>query len=338
MVILTNGLTDIADEGFLKVANSLVTRLKNSRRDIEIISYERRSEITDTFIETNKFMSNKCVRDVCKRDEQVLYIPFPTKKWVMALRVYLLSKFAKKLRVVLVLKTPIGIIGKLLLKQSRAGIIVFSKNAADFYADIVGDERVTYMKTGVDTQKYTPVSDEQTAKLKVKYGFDPDKKIVLHVGHLNEGRNIRHLMKISEEYQVLLVTSTLTKSEADPILKKDLLSRPNIRIIDDYVPKIEELYQMSDVYFFPVIESGRCIDVPLSCMEAAACGKPIVTTRFGEMKEFSRVKGVEYLDDFDSETINKKLADALHFDEVMTRTAVLDYDWQKTIAAFDSYF
>ena len=137
---------------------------------------------------------------------------------------------------------------------------------------------------------------------------------------------------------MLLVTSTLTKSEADPILKKDLLSRPNIKIIDDYVDKMEELYQLSDVYFFPVVESGHCIDVPLSCMEAAACGKPIVTTRFGEMKEFCRVKGVKYFDDFDTETINARVADALCCGEVMTRTAALEYDWQKTIDAFDSYF
>lgn len=190
-MILTNGLTDIADEGFLKVANSLVARLKKSRQDIEIVSYERQSELTDTFIEANKFMSNKAVREVCKKHEQVLYIPFPTKKWVMALRVYLLSKFAKKLRVVLVLKSPIGILGKHLLKQSGAGIIVFSRDAADFYSDIVGTERVTYMKTGVDTQKYTPVSAEEASQLKIKYGFDPNKKVVLHVGHLNEGRNIR---------------------------------------------------------------------------------------------------------------------------------------------------
>ncbi len=334
MLILTNGLTDIVDEGFLKVASSLVKRLKKAKPDIEIVSYERKSEITDRFITVNKFMTNKSVRELCKKHGDVLYIPFPTKKWVMALRVYLLSRFAKKLNVMLVLKTPIGKIGKLFLKKSGAGVIVFSRDAADFYSGIVGEQRVTYLKTGVDTEKFSPVSPEDSAKIKARYGLDADKKLVLHVGHLNEGRNIRTLTEISEEYQVLLITSTLTKNEADRHLKNDLLARANIKIIDDFIPRIEDIYRMSDVYFFPVVESGHCIDVPLSCLEAAACGKPIVTTRFGEMTEFEQVKGVIYIDAFDGETINKKIGEALYFNNVETREAVTGYDWQKAVDSF----
>ncbi len=337
MIILTNGLAKIADEGFLKVAVNIISRLKESRSDIKIVSYERKSDITDEFIEPNKFMSDKSVKNACKGHDRVLYVPFPTKKWVMALRTYIISKFTKKLSVMLVLKTPISALGKKLLKKSGADIIVFSRDAADFYSDIVGKERVTYMKTGVDTEKFIPVSKERSRELKIKYGFDPDKKIVLHVGHMNEGRNIRLLTGLDEKYEALLVTSTLTRSEADPELKKALLSRGNTRIMDDYVAQIEEIYQLADVYLFPVTESGRCIDVPLSCMEAAACGKPIITTKFGEMKELCDVKGIVYLDAFDSDTLNKRVEDALSLDTVETRTAATNYDWQKTVGAFEDY-
>lgn len=331
MMILTNGLTDVVDEGFLKVANSLVKRLKMARNDIEVVSYERRSEITDTFITPNKFMSNKCVREVCRKHGEVLYVPFPTKKWVMALRVYLLSLFSKKLSVILVLKTPVGFFGKFLLKRSGARVVVFSQDAADFYADIVGVERVIYLKTGVDTRKFTPVSNEYAAELKKKYGFSSDKKVVLHVGHLNEGRNIRQLMKISDEYQVLLVTSTQTRNEADQNLRQELLARSNIRIIDEYVPEVEELYQLADVYFFPVVEHGRCIDVPLSCLEAAACGKPVVTTSFGEMRNLSEFAGFYIIDNFEPEYINQLIDKALNSVNNNPRDAVLPYDWNKSI-------
>ena len=331
MMILTNGLTDVVDEGFLKVANSLIKRMKKSRQDIEVVSYERRSEITDKFIYPNKFMSNKCVRDACKKHGDVLYVPFPTKKWVMALRVYLLSGFSKKLSVILVLKTPVGFFGKFLLKRSGARIVVFSRDAADFYEDIVGAQRVTYLKTGVDTRKFTPVSDEYATELKKKYGFDPNRRIVLHVGHLNEGRNLRQLTKINDEYQVLLVTSTLTKNEADINLKRELLLRPNIKIIEDYVPQIQELYQLSDVYFFPVIESGHCIDVPLSCMEAAACNKPIVTTCFGEMKEFLDKTGFVFIDSFDEERLNQLIYEGLISANADIRSSVLEYDWNHSV-------
>ncbi len=333
MLILTNGLTDTVDEGFLKVANSLVKRLKESAPNIEIVSYERKSEITDTYIQANKFMSNKSVRKACKRHEKVLYIPFPAKKWAMALRVFILSRFAKNLRVVLVLKTPVGNFAKLLLKQSGAEIVVFSREAADFYGKIVGNEKVTYLKTGVDIKKFSPVSQEECVQLKKEYGFDPERKIVLHVGHMNEGRNIRRLMEISEEYQVLLVTSTLTKNEANQTLKQELLSRPNIRIIDDYVPEIQKLYQMSDVYFFPVVESGNCIDVPLSCLEAAACGKPVVTTAYGEMSQLISREGFYLLEDFSSTAINKVIAEAVS-GASSSGDSVASYDWNLAISYF----
>ena len=333
MMILTNGLTDVVDEGFLKVANNLVKRLKNNREDIEVVSYERQSKISDTFIRTNLFMSNKCVRDACKRHDDVLYIPFPTKKWVMALRVYLLSKFSKKLRVILVLKTPIGLLGKLFLKWSNAEIIVFSRDAADFYSNIVGSRSVTYLKTGVDTQKFTPVSKEQSILLKKKYGFDPKRKIILHVGHLNEGRNIRVLTKISDNYQVLLVTSTFTKGELDIALKKDLLLRSNIKIIEDYIPNIQEIYQLSDAYFFPVVESGHCIDTPLSCLEAAACGKPVITTTYGEMSQRVGKKGFYLINDFGDITINNVISQAIDSEHCST-IEVLDYDWNNAISYF----
>ena len=95
MLILTNGLTDVVDEGFLKVANSLIKRMKQSDPTIQIASYERKSDLTDLYIYPNKLMINKCVRSLCKKHRSVLYVPFPTRKLAMALRVYLLSKFSK---------------------------------------------------------------------------------------------------------------------------------------------------------------------------------------------------------------------------------------------------
>lgn len=326
MMILTNGLTDTVDEGFIKVANSLIERLKKSHSDIEVVSYERRSPLTDTFLELNKLMISGTLRKLCRKHSDVLYVPFPTRKAVMALRVFLLSRYTGRLRVVLVLRTPIGAVSRFFLKISGAEIVVFSKDAADFYKSIVGNDRVTYLRTGVDTKRFHPVSAEQAGRLKEKYGFDPKKKIVLHVGHLNEGRNIRELMKIDEVYQVLLVTSTRTKAEQDMALKAQLLNKTNIRIIEDYLPDIREIYQMSDVYFFPVKEYGHCIDVPLSCLEAAACGKPVITTAYGEMRQMIGKEGIYLLNDFSRASIHKAITSALEAPHPSGYVAA-EYDW-----------
>lgn len=333
MLILTNCLTETADEGCLKVANSLIKRIKKAHSGVTIISYERQTKETDIYLEINKFLiSGKLFSVIKKRKEPVLYMPFPARTTPTALRIFNLSFFSRrKPNVVLTMKSPYGFFGKLLLRLSKANLIVFSKDAYDFYVKIVGQKRVAYLKTGVDTEKFIPVSKEEQRKLKQKYGFNADKPIVLHVGHLNQGRNVGQLLKISNEYQVVLVTSTLTKEEQDLQLRKELSSHSNITIMDEYIPNIQEIYQLSDVYFFPVLASGHCIDVPLSCMEAAACNKPILTTAYGEMKELIKKDGFSLLNSFEEGELNKQIEKSLMLENCCTRQAVLECDWNNAI-------
>lgn len=331
MIILTNCLTKTADEGAVKLATTLVKKLKKANGNFKVISYERTDEIADENINLNKFFIGGDLKKLDENDD-VLFIPFPARPWAVALRIFNLSRHIKKhLHVIMTMTTDADYLTSFLLKKSDAEFIVFSKYAERFYSDIVGAKQVKYLKTGVDTKKFSPVSDEKIRELKIKYNFDPDKKLILHVGHLNRGRNIEHLKKFSNDYSVLLVTSTLTKNEQDIELKKDLLSCENIRIIDDFIPDIEEIYQMSDVYFFPVIESGRCIDIPLSCMEAAACNKPIITTCFGEMREFMGKDGFYFTESFNADKLNK-LVKKYCDNKAETRKSVMEYDWNNTVS------
>lgn len=269
-----------------------------------------------------------------KHDEPILYIPFPARTFATALRIFILSFYSrKKLSVVSVMKYHTNFISRVLLRLSGADFVVFSKDASDFYEKTVGKKRVTYLRTGVDTNKFIPVSDDKKAALKEKYGFD-GRPVILHAGHLNSGRNIAELMKFDEKYQILLVTSTLTKNEQDIELRNKLLSRSNIKIIDEYIPNIEEIYQLSDIYFFPVVEQGRCIDVPLSVMEAAACNKPVITTDYGEMKAFKNKEGFYFIDSFEKENLNSIADKAVNSGDGLTRKAVSAYDWSNAVSYF----
>lgn len=336
MIILTNGLTDVSDEGFLNVANSLVKRIKKAvGQDAFVITYERKSSASDKHLSLNKLLLNKELFSILrKRREKLLYIPFPAKAIATALRIFILSVFSTgKPAVILVQKSPINFLGRILLKLSGAKIIVFSKDSANYYSEIIGTTHIEYIKTGVDTERFCPVSQDEQKNLKIKYGFSPDRPLVLHVGHLKAGRNVEQLLKIDKEKQVLLVVSTMFLNDQDRELRRRLEGAEGIRIMDDYLPQIQEIYQMADAYFFPVVESGNCIDVPLSCLEAAACGKPIVTTPYGEMKEFEGQNGFYFIDSFDVENINALVSDAVLDVSSDVRSAVLSYDWQGAISA-----
>jgi len=59
------------------------------------------------------------------------------------------------------------------------------------------------------------------------------------------------------------------------------LKKYGFRIIDEYVPNIEEIYNLADCYVFPTFKRHNCIDMPLSVMEAMACNIPVISTKFG---------------------------------------------------------
>ena len=333
MIIISNSLAEKSDEGCVKASKSIIKRLKGKTKEAYVISYDRYSDISDNHLKLNKFLISRRLKKIIKeKNDKVIYFPFPSRPIATAVRIFNLSRYSKNgLDVFISMQTSMDPISKLLLKLSRANFLLLSMDAYECFKAIVGEKRVTHLKAGVDTKKFLPVSSDEQLRLKKKYGFDSEKPLVLHVGHLNKGRNIFELTKISKNFQVLLVVSTLTQGEWDWELKNELLLNSNIRIIDDYVENIEEIFAMSDVYFFPVLEYGKCIDIPLSCMEAASCNKPIITTRYGEMKAFEGTRGFYFIDSFDEVSVNNLINEALSLENITTRNSALEYDWDNAI-------
>jgi len=327
MVILSNALSDRPDEGSLKVASCLAGRIKAADPGVTVISYERHTSLSEVHLKPNKLLLDpSLIRLLRQRQEPVLYLPFPTRALPMAARIFVLSLVSPtKVIAVLSLTRQHGWLSWMLLKSSRAHLVAISRKSYDFYREIVGSHRVTYLKTGVDTRKFRPVSPERSAALKARYGLDPEKPVLLHVGHLKEGRNVGKLLDADPDWQILLVVSTLT--EQDEALRKTLEQRKTIKIIDRYLPDMEELYQLADVYFFPVTAENNCIDVPLSCLEAAACGVPVVTTAYGEMGELAGKPGFFFVDE-KMEDLNERLRQALTCGREGIRGSVLPYDWE----------
>ena len=87
-------------------------------------------------------------------------------------------------------------------------------------------------------------------------------------------------------------------------------------LIDSYLQSIQEIYQLADVYLFPVMDIENCIDVPLSVLEAASCNLPIVTTEYGELTAFREQEGFLFIDALDSDSLNQALEKALLKTEV----------------------
>lgn len=331
MIILSNGLTRKADEGAVKIASSLIRRIKISAPETTVVTYERTAPESDVHLSLNKlFLNGSLVRLIRRKREPVLYVPFPTRMLPAAIRIFILSWSARwGLRTLLVMCGEMDALSKMLLKASRSEILTVSRENWDAFRTVIGD-RAKYLKTGVDVQKFSPVTGEQKVSLREKYGIPPGKNVVLHVGHLKEGRNIGCLLDLGEKWHVVLAVSTLTASERDAMLRQRFLEKSNVTLLEDYVPQIEELYQLADVYLFPVTDMGNCIDVPLSVLEAAACGIPVAATPYGELKELLDKPGFYPIETFEPALLDALLEKAVQ-EGTSPRSGVLDYDWENTV-------
>lgn len=337
MIILSDCLAEKVDEGCLKVANSLTKRLKEYDPRNIVISYQRKPQRSDLHLQLNKlFLNWSLFSAIRKANTNVLYIPFSSNTRGSVARTFMLSLYARRrVDVLFALRFPMDRLTELLLRLSGARVIALSQESYRFYKERLG--KAVYLKTGINTDKFVPAAEDKKKSLREKYAVAEGKKVLLHVGHLKYGRNIDKLLNVNSDYHVFLVVSSATESEKDTELRKRLQVRPNTTIIDDYLENIEEVYQMADVYLFPVQESENCIDIPLSVLEAAACDVPIVTTDYGELKAFRGQKGFCYITEFDGESLNEALDRMAGMKACGNREPVLAYDWNRSVERLMRY-
>lgn len=333
IIILTNSLSEKADEGSIKLMSSLIKRIKRAQPQTELITYNVPHGLSDYHICVNKpMLSLSLMKRIRGKREPVLFFMTPTRILHAAIKTLVVSFYAcGQLTVVLTMPASrVSTIARILMKLSKAKLIVTSKTMYEDYSRIFRNE-VHYLKVGIETQKYVPVEPQRKMELRRKYGIREDTPVVLHVGHMQEGRNIGKLLDLDDRYHIVLVTSTYEQDKRNLDLRERLKQR-NITLIEHYLPNIEEIYQLSDVYFFPVIDENHCISAPLSVFEAASCNLPIVCTEFGELKQLKGKEGFFFIDSFEPKCLNDLVSQALNC-SAKPRACVEEYDWDKAVKA-----
>src|SRR5947209_2901867 len=157
------------------------------------------------------------------------------------------------------------------------------------------------LPSGVDLHTFVPVSRQEKRTLRAKYGLPPKAYVVLHVGHLKRERNVLLLNRVRVELscETVVVGSTSTPSGVEDDVAAALRAG-GTHAIDHYIERIAELYQLADCYLFPVHATGGAIEAPLSVLEAMACDLPVVTTRFGFLRQsFTDGPGFTFADSDD---------------------------------------
>lgn len=319
--IVSDWLHGFPDEGIHNLAQSLLDQWKTA--------YSVRAVRIGADLSVNRlFLSRKLCRTLREiSSDLIVYISPSCAKVTALFRAKMLKIYSPRSGVFVIATQPEGFCRferRLVRLLAPDGIFVQSPRSAEELRHIPCP--VHFLPSGVDTSRFVPVDETQKRDLRKKHAIDEDAFVLLHVGHINRGRNIQALERVARlgDVRVVLVGSTSSRHDED--LARRLIQM-GVRLIREFVPRIEEIYQLADAYIFPVVSEDAAIGVPLSVLEAMACNLPVITTRFGGLPwMFQGENSFVYFDD--ENELPELIDDVQKLQKSSTRQMVEPYDWK----------
>jgi len=329
--IISEELERPLDEGIKKFAYNLIRELSKGNT---VLALSIQGDETDgryiKGLNVNKtFLSYSLFREIRNFNPGVvIYIPSPSATISSFMRVKVLNLYATKTKIAMIALQPVEysflsrkfiplLIPDLILVQSARVL----KRLSTFGCC------VKLIPSGVNLKRFHPVAKERKLGLRSKYGINVDKFTILHVGHINRNRNIQILKELQRNSnQMLVVGSTSTKQDKHLV---EELGMTGVKVITDYLENVEEIYQLSDCYVFPVVSETASIEVPLSVLEAMACNLPVVTTRYGGLPTMfnSEDNGLFFLNKL--KDLSNKVEKVKQLNHCETRRMVEPYSWRE---------
>lgn len=150
----------------------------------------------------------------------------------------------------------------------------------------VGQRQITTIPNGVDTERFRPPSDSEAARLRAELGL-PEKWLLTYTGKLNQGKGLtvlleawRELMARTQDLHLVLVGSgsgqyLSCEDELRTYVREHGLEQ--YVTFTGYVGNVEDYLRASDAFVLPSKSEG----LPLSLIEAMACGLPCIGTIVG---------------------------------------------------------
>jgi glycosyltransferase involved in cell wall biosynthesis len=330
VLFVTEDLSLPVDEGMKKFNHLMVNFIQSNFSESRVYAGSSGGNtINARQIKGKTFLSISLLGEIRKFNPQlIVYSPLSSGTLASFLRLFILRLAARRCRTVIVnLQRMKHItIAKMIIHLIRpTRVVVFSRREFDYF--VLLRLNPVFCRAGVDINRFSPVNVERKRELKAKYGFSNRDILILHVGHLNRGRNIEVLKFLAKEGRKVLVVGS-TSTAADISLKNDLTGS-GILIFDYYIANIEEIYQLSDVYVFPVINDHSAIEFPLSVLEAMSCNLPVVSTPYGALPDFfAETECLAYFSDAKEMTdktdkvlsagcINRSVAERFSWDTVL---------------------
>ncbi len=182
----------------------------------------------------------------------------------------LVCLFSRNVWIVCVQKAEAGFISQTNMHALKANYLTLVDNDLR-EVSIRSGYRKELFSVGIKVDKFIPVDKTRQSELKIKYGIKTDRPLVVHVGHCSVGRGLEDFTGITNAERMIVASGMF--EDAETVHK---LEESGVKIHKGYLEHVEEIYQMADAYLFPTHSTEFVISIPLSVMEALACGVPVI--------------------------------------------------------------
>ena len=282
IAIVSERLDGRSDEGIKNVARALIRELS---REHDVLALSGRGSSEDenfVHVPMNAWFLNRELHARARRfnPDATLYVPWTSGTPRTFLRAKLLAS-AGKVPVAVFLTQPYRgrVWEQSLSRLLRPQLLLAMSDQTLAEASELGAP-AEFVPAGVELALFGLPSEEGREAARRRLGLAPDERVILHVGHLNTSRmEPEEMARIAGRTSFRLVVVGSPDTPQDPGLIRHL-ERAGALVLRDFVPRIASIYGAADVYLFPTRNPRSCIGVPLSVLEALACGLPVVSTPF----------------------------------------------------------
>ena len=330
--VVGEDLSGPPDEGLKKFVHQLARALRREH-DLSVVSVSRQSSWpgAERVLPSRTFLSPGLRRVLARHEpDVVVYAARSSSTFMAFVRGRVLRRYCPRARMVMLGLQPRhhSRLERRLIPYLAPDLVCVQTRSSATYLRRLGCSTLL-LPSGVDLDTFRPATPARRRALRAHYGLSADQPVVLHVGHLQPGRNLGVLADLAARANCQVVLVTSSSLEQAPGLAAPL-RRAGVRVITDYQPCIEQLYQLADVYLFPVLSSDNAIEVPLSVLEAFACDLSVATTRFGGLPRLFEGQGCAGLRFVDSPPELVSAAEQLcHSTPSGTRALAAPFSWER---------
>ena len=197
--------------------------------------------------------------------------------------------------------------------------------------------------SGVDIHKFKPVSTQDKALLRKKYGIPEDIFLILHIGSIRTERNVQELVQLQKDDNQILIVGHKSAGQNSELCED--LKKSGILVWDDYIRDVQEIYAMADCYIYPTVSRydyfGRAkiasIEMPLTVLEAMACNIPVISTKFEALPRFI-TEGEGFYFVSEAEEIPHCIEEIKTGIPVNTRDKVTAFSWENITESLEDIY